>query len=213
MEKEKIKCPGCGHEIIMNLHEFVDVTTDPDYKEQIINGQFFTVKCPECGDETLAEYPIMYMDPSKKLTVYMAPGHDDSLLEQLNSLELPESDLDDEAVFRVVEGGAELLEKLLIFECGRDDRVIELYKALVYENIKDEWPHIRREDLLFFLDGEEEYFIVWDYTNAAGEQLTVNLDEELYDKLKDEYLPALAVPAGKYVEVDYRWLETKVQVE
>ena len=213
MEKEKIKCPGCGHEIIMNLHEFVDVTTDPDYKEQIINGQFFTVKCPECGDETLAEYPIMYMDPSKKLTVYMAPGHDDSLLEQLNSLELPESDLDDEAVFRVVEGGAELLEKLLIFECGRDDRVIELYKALVYENIKDEWSHIRREDLLFFLDGEEEYFIVWDYTNAAGEQLTVNLDEELYDKLKDEYLPALAVPAGKYVEVDYRWLETKVQVE
>ena len=54
---------------------------------------------------------------------------------------------------------------------------------------------------------------MWDYTNAAGEQLTVNLDEELYDKLKDEYLPALAVPAGKYVEVDFRWLETKVQVE
>ena len=213
MEKEKIKCPGCGREMMINMHEFVDVSTDPEYKEQIMNGSFFTVKCPDCGDETLAEYPIMYMDPEKKLNIYMAPGHDDSLLEQLNSLELPESELDCEAVFRVVEGGTELLEKLLIFDSGRDDRIIELYKALVYENIKDEWPHIRREDLLFFLDGEEQYFIVWDYTNAAGEQLTVNLDEELYEKLEREYGAALATPAGKYVEVDGRWLATKVQVE
>ena len=213
MEKEKFNCPGCGHEIVMNLNEFVDVTTDPDYKEKIMNGEFFMAKCPQCGEQTLAEYPIMYMDPSKKLTIYMAPGHDDSLLDQLNSLELPESELDEEAVFRVVEGGAELLEKILIFDGGRNDRVLELYKALVYENIKDEWPHIRKEDLLYFLDEGEEYFIVWDYTNAAGEQLTVNLDEELYDKLTAEYGEALAVPAGKYVEVNAAWLEERVNVE
>ena len=213
MEKEKFKCPGCGREMIKNLHEFVDVSTDPEYKTQIMNGEFFMEKCPGCGDETLAEYPFMYMDPSKKLNIYMAPGHDKELLEQLNSLELPESDLDPEAVFRVVNDGAELLEKILIFDQGRDDRILELYKALIYGNIKEDWPKVKREDLLYFVDGEEDYFIVWDYTNAAGEQLTVNIDEELYDRLTADYSPVLEIPVGKYAEVNAAWLAERIEVE
>ena len=213
MEREKIKCPGCGEEIMMDIHEFVDVCVEPSYKEKVMNGSFFLAKCPKCGDETLAEYPMMYMDPDRKLTIYMAPEHDNSLLAQLNSLELPESSIDAEAVFRVVKDGGELLEKILIFDGGRDDRIIELYKALVYENIKGEWPKVRREDLLYYLDGEEDYFIIWDYTNAMGEQLTVNLDEELYGQLERDYLKSLSVPAGKYAEVNAAWLSERVDVE
>ena len=155
----------------------------------------------------------MYMDPSKKLTVYMAPEHDDSLLSQLNSLELPESAVDIEAIFRVVKDGGELLEKILIYDGGRDDRIIELYKALVYENIKDEWPDVHRENLLYYLEGEEDYFILWDYTNAMGEQLTVNLDDQLYEELVRDYLGALEVPAGKYAEVNAAWLAERVDVD
>ncbi len=213
MEREKIKCPGCGQEIVANLQEFVDVCEDPEYKEKIMTGEFFMVKCPKCGEQTLAEYPVMYMDPSKKLTIYMAPGHEKGLLDQLNSLELPEADIDEEAVLRVVDDGSQLLEKILIYDGGRDDRVIELYKALIYENIKEEWPRTRREDILYFLDGGADFFIIWDYTNAAGEQLTVNLDEDLYRELERDYLPALMVPAGKYAEVDAAWLAERVDVE
>lgn len=213
MEREKFKCPGCGEEIMMDIHEFVDVSEEPSYKEKVMNGSFFLAKCPKCGDETLAEYPMMYMDPAKKLTVYMVPGHDASLLDQLNSLELPESAVDSEAVFRLVRDGGELLEKILIFDGGRDDRVIELYKALVYENIKDEWPKMRREDLLYYLDESDEFFIIWDYTNALGEQLTVNLDEALYEELVREYLPVLAVSPGKYEEVNGAWLSERVEVD
>ena len=213
MEREKFKCPGCGEEIIMDIYEFVDVCEEPSYKEKVMNGSFFLAKCPKCGDETLAEYPMMYMDPSKKLTVYMAPEHDDSLLSQLNSLELPESAVDTEAIFRVVKDGGELLEKILIYDGGRDDRIIELYKALVYENIKDEWPDVHRENLLYYLEGEEDYFILWDYTNAMGEQLTVNLDDQLYEELVRDYLGALEVPAGKYAEVNAAWLAERVDVD
>lgn len=213
MEMEKIKCPGCGHEINMEIHEFVDVETDPEYKERIMNGSLFLVRCPECGEETLAEYPVMYMDPSKKLTVYMAPGHDDSLLTQLNSLEMPEAEVDTEAVLRVVESGEELLEKILIFDGGRDDRILELYKAIIVENIRDEWPQIRREDILYFLDEDEDYFIIWNFENLAGEQMTVNIDDELYDQLKEDYLPALSLPAGKYAEVNQAWLDERINVE
>lgn len=213
MERAKFKCPKCGCEITANLKEFVDVVEEPEYKEQIMNGRFFLVKCPNCGDETLAEYPVMYMDPSKKLTVYMVPDHREELLEQLNSLDIPDNEIDEEAVFRVVGSSAELLEKILLADGGRDDRLIELYKAVIVENIREEWPKIQPKDLLYFYSGEEEYFIVWGFENENGDQMTVNLDRELYDILKRDYMEDLDVPAGKYAEVDARWLQARIKIE
>jgi len=213
MEKEKFKCQGCGAQITRQFKEFVDVTVEPQCKGQILNGQFFLTKCPRCGEATLTEYPVMYTDPSRKLTVYLAPEHDDALLAQLNSLELPEEEADPEAVFRVVNSSSDLLEKILIFDGGRDDRLIELYKALIYENLKEEFPKIKREDLLYFRNESGDFFIVWDYINAKGEQLTVNLDDTLYGQLRDQYLQFLEVPAGKYAEVDRAWLDQRVDVE
>lgn len=213
MEMEKIRCPGCGQELNMGIHEFVDVEADPELKEQIMTGELFLVKCPDCGEETLAEYPVMYMDPAKKLNIYMAPGHDEDLLMQLNSLDMPEAEVDNDAVFRVVESGEELLEKILIFDRGRDDRILELYKAIIVENIKDEWPDVHHKDILYFTDEDEDYFIIWNYANLAGEQLTVNLDEEMYAQLRDNYLPALGIPAGEYAEVNEKWLAERIDVE
>ena len=47
MEREKFKCPKCGTEITVNLKEFVDVTENPEYKTQIMNGQFFFGEVPK----------------------------------------------------------------------------------------------------------------------------------------------------------------------
>jgi hypothetical protein len=213
MAKEKFNCPGCGAEIGVDTYEFIDVSADPEYKEKIMDGSLFMAKCPECGADTLVEYPVMYMDPEKKLTIYMAQQHEPDLLDQLNSLEVPEGDLDEEAIFRVVSDGAELLEKILMADGKRDDRVMELYKAIVAENIKEEWPQIRPENMLYFLEGDEEYFIVWDFQNPMGEQLTINIDENLYHQLKEDYLPALQIPPNRYAEVNQTWLSERVEVE
>lgn len=213
MEKQKIQCQNCGTDIPVNMTEFVDISTDPVYKEKIMDGSFFMVKCPSCGDETLVEYPVMYMDPSKKLTVYMVPDHEDDLLDNLNSLDVPETDLNPEAEFRLVNCSSELLEKILLRDNNRDDRVIELYKALICENIKEDWPDVTPDAILYYKEPDDEYFIIWDYVNAAGEQLTVNLDEELYEDLKTNYISAMDIPLNKYAEVNNAWLLERVNVE
>ena len=46
-----------------------------------------------------------------------------------------------------------------------------------------------------------------------GEQLTVNMDEELYGQLERDYLKSLSVPAGTYAEVNAAWLSERVDVE
>lgn len=213
MDREMLNCPNCDTEIGFKPIEFVDVSTDPDYKEKIMNGQFFMVKCPECGAEIMIEYPIMYMDPDKKLNVYMAPDHDGELLNQLNSLDVPECDIDEEAVYRLVNGPTELLEKILLADGNRDDRIMELYKALIVESIREDFPQVQPQDLLYYVDGKEEYFIVWDYENEDGEQLTIEVDEELYQQLKEDHLEVMAIPANKYAEVDAVWLMDRVEVE
>lgn len=213
MEREMLNCPNCDMEIGFKPIEFVDVSTDPDYKEKIMNGQFFMVKCGECGAEIMVEYPVMYMDPEKKLNIYMAPDHDGDLLEQLNSLDVPECDEDKDAIFRLVNSPTELLEKILLADGNRDDRIMELYKAIVVENIREEFPQVVPQDLLYYIDGDEEYLIVWDFDNEDGEQLTISIEEELYQDLYNDFVGALEIPANKYAEVDATWLADRVDVE
>ena len=213
MEREMLNCPNCEAEIGFKPIEFVDVSTDPDYKEKIMNGQFFLVKCNECGAEIMVEYPVMYMDPEKKLNIYMAPDHDGELLEQLNSLDVPGCEEDKDAIFRLVGSPTELLEKILMADGGRDDRIIELYKAIIVENLREDFPQVSPQDLLYYVDGDEEYLIVWDFENEEGEQLTISIEEDLYQDLYNDFLDALEIPANKYAEVDAVWLLDRVDVE
>ena len=53
----------------------------------------------------------------------------EELLQQLNSLDIPDAEVGEEAVFRVVRSADQLLEKILIADGGRDDRLIELLQG------------------------------------------------------------------------------------
>ena len=211
MENKKIVCPKCGEMINVHIKEFVDVTTDPVYKEQMLNGTFFLAKCPECGDETLMEYPLMYIDSEKKLNIYMSPEHEDDLLEQLNSIQVPYGEEEDEAVFRVTSGCDALLEKILIAEKNRDDRVIELYKLIVAESLKEELPGISSAQFLYYYEGNEEFFIIFGYDNEDEEQLTVPFDEELYRELEKDYKDDLYIPPNQYAEVNADWMKEHIE--
>ena len=202
----EVECPNCGETIKVNLNEFVDVVEDPEYKAQIVAGDFFLNECPNCGDAVMVEYPVMYMDPSRKLNVYMAPEHENDMLDQLNSLNVPEADQDHEAIYRLTSCGAQLMEKILIAECGRDDRIVELYKFIVWDSILDEWPELEEGDLLFMFEDDEEYLVVWPSENDNGEKLTMPFDENLYDELLDNYIEIMGIPANKYAEVDQKWI-------
>ncbi|MBR2559583.1 MAG: CpXC domain-containing protein [Firmicutes bacterium] len=214
LEKVKIRCEGCGNEIYVGIKEFVDVTDNPADKQALLDGTFFVTTCRECGDRILVEYPIMYVDRDKKLTVYMLPGGGPEVLEQLNSLPVPEKDVDPEAVFRLVTNGTDLIEKILIFDNGRDDRLIELYKLVLAGKIREDWPDVTGDDLLYYSENGSEFFIVWDEDLDPGsEKLTIILDEELYQRLIDDFSEAVALEPNKYALVDQEWIEERATVE
>ena len=205
-EMIEVECPNCGEKINVNMEEFVDVTENPEYKAAIIEGDFFMRECPGCGQNIMVEYPVMYMDPSRKLNIYMAPDHEDDMLEHMNSLEIHEPEIDEEAIFRLTSSGIQLMEKILIAEHGRDDRLIELYKFVLWDNVKEEWPELEYGDLLYMFDEDGEYLVIWTSENEAEEKLTIPIEEELYDDLKSNYMEMLAIPPNEYAEVDLNWI-------
>lgn len=206
-----VVCPGCEENIKVPMNEFVDVVENPEYKKQIIEGDFFLNQCGNCGDSVLVEYPLMYMDSEKKLNIYMAPAHEDDLLEQLNSLDVPGADLDTESQFRLTSNGVSLMEKILIAERGLDDRILELYKFIIWEDVKEQWSDLEPGDLLFMFDEEEDYFVIWNSDNGNDEKLTIPIDQELYSELRDNYLEALSIPPSKYAEVNQEWISERFE--
>ena len=213
LEKVKIHCEGCGSDVYVGVKEFVDVTDNPEDKTALLEGTFFVTTCRNCGDRILVEYPIMYTDRERKLTIYMLPGGDPEVLEQLNSLTVPEKDIDPEAAFRLVTNGTDLIEKILIFDHERDDRLIELYKLVLAGKVREDWPDVTADDLLYYSENGSEFFILWDDDLEPGsEKLTIMLDEELYQRLKDDFGEALELEPNKYALVDQDWIEERVQV-
>ena len=213
LDKVKIKCEGCGEEIYVGIKEFVDVTDDPEYKTALLEGSFFVTTCRNCGDRILVEYPIMYSDRDLKLTVYMLPGGTPEVLEQLNSLPVPEKDIDPEAVFRLVTNSTDLIEKILIFDNRRDDRLIELYKLVLAGKLREDWADVSGGDLLYYCEDGREFFILWDDDLAPGsEKLTVLLDEELYQRLDRDFSEELELEPNKYALVDQYWIEERATV-
>ena len=210
MEIYDVECPGCGNNFRMDPQEFCDVTDDPDLKQRIIEGDFFMNICPECGAMVIVEYPIMYIDQNRGLKVYMAPDHEPDLVDQMNSLEVKDPDEKDMEL-RVAASGVALMEKILIREAGLDDRVIELYKFLIWDQIKEAWPDLQEGDLLFMYDEDDAYLVVWPSDNGSDEKLTTPIEPQFYQELVDSCGAAREIPAGQYAEIDQKWIAQRFE--
>ncbi len=208
METEMIdvRCPECDEVIQVPIHEFVDVSEDPEAKEKIIQGEYFMNECPGCGDMVMVEYPLLYVDPAHKLNVRMDPEHEEDALDVLNSLEVPNPEDVADQSFRLVSTGLELMEKILIAERGLDDRIVELYKFIIWDDVKEMWPELEPGDLVYSFDETGDYLLVWTSQNENEEMLTVEMDPELYQELQMQAMGVVDIAPGEYAEVNQEWI-------
>jgi len=149
---EHVTCPVCGHEQDFQAWEQIDVADHPELKERLISGELNCLVCSECNAATDVLYPLVYRDPVSYLMIWMLPGEN-----------VPEDDAEpfgplDETTahlyqFRLVRTINDLREKVLIAECGFDDRIMELFKALIRHDAKS---GIHPSDMMLFAGVEEE---------------------------------------------------------
>lgn len=208
---QKITCPKCGHEQEEVIWDSVNVTIDPEAKQKIKDGNFFTFHCAQCGYEAPLAYPCLYHDMEQGLLAWLLPGNGNKErnLDQINSMisgmgidftneEKPYS-------YRIVEDANDLKEKILIFDEGLDDRMVEIMKVIYRVQIEEQVGG--DGDFMMYLSGtKNRYEFVVLFSDGKAASVPVNMDfyRELYQTQK-EMLDACT--PSSFCSVDREWAE------
>lgn len=134
--QEKIRCPGCGMLNDVTLWQSITVSDSEDLKKELLNANINILHCSECGAKALIPSPLLYHDEEKKLMFSFIPAQDQNqVLENFNSIKESSKrsgELEKLSGYnlRYISSYNTLLEKILIFDSGLDDRTIEVIKLM-----------------------------------------------------------------------------------
>lgn len=203
--QETIACKQCGHEQEFTIWHSINVTLNPELKEQLLTGQLTTFTCEACGTRAEVVWSLLYHDMEGELMVHVRLDDEPE--------ETPDQDPVEDFMrtftLRTVANRNELVEKVLLAAAGLDDRVIELFKVALWEQLEQDGKASEGE-LLFSAreaaeDGEEE--IVFVLLTAEG-QSTFAVPWGIFEYFAQQVagrIPAPESEAGKWMRVDRQY--------
>ncbi len=178
------------------MWQSINTESEPSMKEAVRNKSAFLFHCSSCGRETMINYNFLYHQPEDNLLIQFS-ADDENADEFLSMLESGDETLhqfsEQGYVIRLTRSLNHFVEKLLIFDEGLDDRLIEIYKVLVLMQYFKQNPETNAAIEAYFYsdkDGDKQIHIV-----ADGQyECSVAFNPELYHDLENNFgahLPAL----------------------
>lgn len=161
----EFKCPECHESFYADIYPSINVQMDEGLKNKVLSGQLFDFECTHCHSTFHVPYPVLYHDMEKKLLIQFTQEADLSKTKEV----LDRVEKREDYTIRIVDSYRNWIEKILIYENGLDDRIMELYKLLVlsqYENVNN-------------LNG----LYYWNIQSLQNPHYVLVLDEKKSDKI------------------------------
>ena len=200
IKETEIICPNCETRFECRTYDSIN-TNKKGALEDIISGNLFKCTCPGCGETYTLVYPILFNDMINHVMIHFLPEKED--LEKVD-LDFVKATIGlNYKAYRIVHNINDLSEKALIFNCGLDDRTIELVKVIALQNIQDSFPDETISHQRFILNSDGKPVIRF-FDNNNRSKYDVELSDEQFSLIGKEfgkyYLP------DKYsVQVDTDW--------
>ena len=180
----EIACPKCGVSFEKDLP--TAIFADKPERNEILEGKFGEMTCPECGMAFILNYRFAYTDESKSFMIINDPDFIDkkARLAFSTSLGLIGLDRKNELYkhrLRITYDYPSLKEKILIFEKGLDDRVIELMKYFLVHS--DDFAY-KVEQIKSFYYGADNKFYLETVLNVGA---SLDFSQTLYDTIVNNY--------------------------
>ncbi len=125
----KIECESCGH--CQSFAVWSRISAKPWVKELVVTDRLFKNHCRGCGHQQKVAYETLYFDTAKLFAAWLR----NSDCKPKFKIQLPPQDyfhdLSSDFTFRVVSSPSELAEKIVIFDDGYDDVLVEFIKLCV----------------------------------------------------------------------------------
>lgn len=204
--KQQVKCPNCGQMSEITVWQSI-TAEDNDLKEDLLKGKINIFQCPSCSSAALMPTPLLYTDSAKKLMITFIPCNDESekyrLFDSVKTTSKESGELAglDEYNLRFVSSYNELLEKLLVFENGMHDKVIELLKLLVLMQDTENMPH--RVCMFGKSENDEIEFMVQD--KKENRLYTSRVPMSTYETVKEQ----LRQSGVKYKSFDWEMVDAE----
>lgn len=133
-------CVACRHVFRVELARGLQISRQPEAREKILNGTYNVFACPECKTATVIETTLVYTDferlhyiateTPRTATYQTAKARHQTLFRNAFESGPPlVQELAADVKRRVVFGFRALREKLVLWEAGLDDRVVEAVKG------------------------------------------------------------------------------------
>lgn len=202
MEKNKVAivCPICNRSHDTETSTIIDAHESEEIREKIIKGTFFDFDCPECGHHSQLHYSCMYRDEDIREYIYLSADQD---LEKAaeNAQKILGKSISD-GLLRIVHTAQELKEKILIFEHGWDDRMIEICKGISLSQFPSD-DKFYVEEISYDCIGEQEVLRL--KCSDGTEQYVLDF-HSIYDQMFSQYgeqLPPLRSGMFTCVDLDF----------
>ena len=185
-DKERIKCPACGEVSDLTVWQSITVSDSPDVKADLLKGKVNMFICNACGQKALFPAPVLYTDAEKKLVISFSPQNTADararVFEEIKKSSRNSGELKNYPDYnlRFVTAYNELLEKILIFDNGFNDKPIEVIKLLVLS--QDSGKMAQRTCVFGKSDGKEIEFLVQD--TKENQIYTSRVPLETYETIK-----------------------------
>lgn len=204
MTTKKVTCPKCGAESEIKVYKTVNPTTDPAYREQLLNGELLKFTCDKCGGVAQLRYPLLYNDMKNNFMVYYIPEIDrETLTDEV--LEREYGDLEG-ITRRLVPGYNELKEKIHIFEANLDDKVIEVVKAALKDVVEKRTGEEVTGGYFSKYSVAEDRIGFTFFVGDEGEQFVQTTRLEIYNKSAAVAAAEPADPADRqFFLIDRTW--------
>ena len=176
---EKVTCPSCHHEGDFELWDSINTALDPEMKEKVLNKSIFLYTCPSCGETFRLNYPTLYHQMEDLIMIYLVS---ESEVEKTYEMFYGENALFDfrteKYLSRIVTSPNQLVEKIQIFDAGKDDRIMELVKLLATDSLLENNPDEEFDELRFAVDDDGTNILV--IINKGETTGAVDIDD-MYD--------------------------------
>lgn len=183
--KQSIKCPKCSQMSDITVWTSITVKDSPDLKADLLKGKINIFRCPSCSHMGLMPSPMLYHDEDKRLMISFSPCSDPVLKEQLfenierSSKESGELEKLEGYNLRFITDYNELLEKILIFDNGLNDKPIEVLKLMIL--MQDVEKSDQRSCRFGKLDNDVLEFMITD--SIENQIYTSNVPKSSYDSV------------------------------
>ena len=158
---EKVTCPSCHHEGDFELWDSINTALDPEMKEKVLNQSIFLYTCPSCGETFRLNYSTLYHQMEDLVMIYLVPESEVKKTYEIFYEKNALADFHTEKYLnRIVTSANQLVEKIQIFDAGKDDKIMELVKLLATDSILKNDPDKEFDELRFAVDADGTNILV-----------------------------------------------------